>query len=264
MRNFYVLTEAVAFLEERLACPVTRAEAAKHCHVSLSSLEKLFRFALHRSVGEYLFKRRLTCAARDLAGGATVLDTAMKYQYASPEGFSRAFRRLWGVLPSAFPETWKFTGLYPPLDYRFEEGGDMNMAGKKVDLSDAYGYFRENAGTQVICFDIRNLTGFNAVSRRAGDLAIREAARRIDAAASEQMLLLRIGGDEFALITGLRDPATIEALRAQVLADNGACFDCDGTPMPLSLWAGTTIVPEQPRYGAFFGEMQAAVDRSKA
>ena len=264
MRNFYVLTLAIAFLEENLENPIARADAAEHCHVSLSSLEKLFRYALHLSVGEYLCKRRLTRAAQEMLSGTSVLQAAMKFQYDSPEGFSRAFRRFWGVLPSEFAGEWKFTGLFPKLDYYFEEGGDMNLARKKVDLSEAYEYFRENAGTQVICFDIQNLMGFNAVSRRAGDLAIREAARRIDTAAGEEMLTLRVGGDEFALITGLRDPTAAEELRRQVLSRNGESFNCDGAPMPLSLWAGITTVLDKIRYGQLFTELQQAIDLSKA
>lgn len=263
MKNFYVLTEAIAFLEENLESPISRGDAAKHCHVSLSSLEKLFRYALHLGLGEYLSKRRLTRAARDLADGAAVLKTAMKYQYDSAEGFSRAFRRFWGVCPSEFAEKWKFTGLLPKLNFHYEEGGDMTMARKMVDLSDAYDFFRQNEGTQVICFDVKNLTGYNEISHRAGDLAIRETARRIDEAAGEEMLTLRIGGDEFALVTCLRDPAAAERLRQEVLSHNGETFAAEGQELPLSLWGGITTIPERLRYKDFFTDLHHTIETSK-
>ena len=53
------------------------------------------------SLGEYIRSRRLAEAGRDLAvGGITVLDTALKYGYESPESFARAFQRFHGVTPS--------------------------------------------------------------------------------------------------------------------------------------------------------------------
>ena len=67
-----------------------------------------------------------------------------------------------------------------------------------------------------MCFDIQNLIEINGISLKAGDRAILEAVERIDVAATDEMLLLRIGGDEFALITGLYDLAEAEALRDEV------------------------------------------------
>ena len=265
MKNFMILTESIDYIERSLCAPLTREDLAAHCHVSLSMLEKLFRYALHMSIKTYLSKRRMTQAAKDIVrGGMTVTDLAMKYQYNSVEVFARSFKRVWGVNPSEFTEKWKFTGIFPKIDYEYHKGDDLYMARKRVDMSEAYDYLRERKGSWVLCFDVQNLTGFNNISRKAGDLAILEQAARIDRAAADDMLLLRIGGDEFALITGLHDRAAAQALAETVLARNGEPIVFEGKSLPLSLWCGLTAIPGSLRYSEFFTDLHRTITDSKS
>lgn len=134
---------------------------------------------------------------------------------------------------------------------------------KRVDMSEAYDFFRERKGSYVLCFDIQNLTAFNNISSRAGDLAILEMASRIDNAADDSMLLLRIGGDEFALITGLYDYESAKALSEKVLSRNGETIVFEGKELPLSLWCGITRIPESLRYSEFFTDLHNTISESK-
>lgn len=265
MRNFQALTTALDLIEENLTQPVSRQEIARHCYISLSALEKLFRYALHCSLNEYISKRRITQSAKDLLeSDETVTDIAFKYQYQSPEVFNRAFRRVWQTSPTRFRETWTFSGLFPKRKFDYSEGDDLIMSGKKVDLSEAYDFLSQRRGTYVICFDISGLMPINEISRKAGDLAILETAARIDHAATDNMLALRIGGDEFALLTGLSDASTAQAIADKVLAENGKPFSCDGRAIPLTLWAALTTIPEQVlRFDDLFTRMQRVIDQSK-
>ncbi len=137
------------------------------------------------------------------------------------------------------------------------------MARKRVYMSEAYDYFREQKGSYVLCFDIQNLTAFNNISKRAGDLAILEMASRIDNAADEIMLLLRIGGDEFALVTGLYDHERARALSERVLGRNGETIAFEENELPLSLWCGITRIPESLRYSEFFTDLYNTISESK-
>ena len=138
------------------------------------------------------------------------------------------------------------------------------MARKNVDLFDAYNIFQNLHNTYVLCFDIVGLSFINAVSRRAGDLAILEATNRIDAASSDQMILLRIGGDEFALLTATDHREEAETVANQVKAKNGPLITCDGMNYPLSLHAGLTTVPDSGlRYSEFFSDMHQTIELSK-
>lgn len=265
MKNFEAVTEAVNFMEENLCEPITSDTIAEHCHISLSSLQKLFRYALHFSVREYLSRRRMTCAAHDLIHTElTITEIAMKYQYNSSEVFTRAFQKEWNHSPSVFRKSCRFTGLFPKINYHYPKGDDLYMARKNVDLFDAYNIFQNLHNTYVLCFDIVGLSFINAVSRRAGDLAILEATNRIDAASSDQMILLRIGGDEFALLTATDHREEAETVANQVKAKNGPLITCDGMNYPLSLHAGLTTVPDSGlRYSEFFSDMHQTIELSK-
>lgn len=264
MKNFMILTESIDFVERNLCEPVTRTEIANHCFVSLSMLEKLYRYALGLSIKSYMTRRRMTQAAKDIAQeGSSITEIALKYQYNSVEVFSRAFKRVWNVTPSEFTDKWRFTGIFPKINFAFTKGDDLDMARKRVDMSEAYDYFKEQKGSYVLCFDIQNLTAFNNISSRAGDLAILEMASRIDKSADDNMMLLRIGGDEFALITGLYDYESTRKLSEKVLSKNGDTIAFDGKSLPLSLWCGITKIPESLRYSEFFTDMHNVISESK-
>ncbi|MFA7672913.1 MAG: diguanylate cyclase [Clostridia bacterium] len=137
------------------------------------------------------------------------------------------------------------------------------MARKKVDMSEAYDYLREKTGSYVLCFDVQNLTAFNNISRKAGDLAILEEALRIDKAATDDMMVMRIGGDEFALISGLYDLDTVKVLAEKVLSKNGRTIMFEGRELPLSLYYGMIKIPESLRYSEFFTDMHRTITNSK-
>lgn len=265
MKNFFILTESINYIEQNLCEPITRTDIAQHCYVSLSMLEKLFRYALNRSIKEYLTNRRITLAAKDiLKSNLNITEIAMKYQYNSLEVFIRSFKQIWNITPSEFKKRGKFTGIHPKINYEFKEGDDFYMARKKVDLSEAYDYFREHSGTYILCFDVKNLSQINKISHKTGDLAILEMVYRINSVATDDMLVMRIGGDEFALMTGADDSKVAQDLADRVMQMNGNTFVCDGVEYPLSLWVGISLMPQSSlRYGELFTDMHKAICDSK-
>lgn len=258
MRTFCLLARALAYIEDNLENPLLPDEIAKGCHCSLSALQKTFRYALGLGMMDYAARRRLTMAARDLLSGRErVVDIAYKYQYRSPEVFSRAFSRLWGDTPRKFCRKWRFSGLYPRVEGVWK--GEDGMTKKRVDVSELYEWLRDRADTYVLCFDIVGLVPINEISREAGDLAILESLRRIDAAAEEGMLVFRIGGDEFALATGLADARQAEAVARRVLAKNGETICWQEKGIPLSLRAGGVRLPGRGlRYAELFPMLENA------
>lgn len=52
MKSLSLLNEALDYIEASLTCDLTQADIAAHCCRSLSSLQKLFRYAFHISVGD--------------------------------------------------------------------------------------------------------------------------------------------------------------------------------------------------------------------
>lgn len=259
MRNFFVLAQALDYIEANLENPVSQECIAAHCYCSLSSLQKLFRYALNMGVKEYQERRRLTQASQVLLGvDAKITDVALRYQYQSPEVFTRAFRRLWGMTPTAFRRTRRFSGLFPRV-VGVEQGGNGIMH-RKTDITELYDALKEKAGTYVLCFDIVGLLGINEIDRAAGDMAISESFARIDAAASGDMLVFRIGGDEFAMVTGYSDEKEVENAAGQVLMKNGEPIVFGGIEIPISMRAGAMkIHTGNLRYAELYDALAGSV-----
>ncbi len=258
MANFGVLADALAYIELNLCSPLDAEGIAQTVHVSLSSVQKLFRRALQVSVKTYIDRRRLTLAARDLQEGKlSVIEIAMKYQYNSPEVFSRAFCRLWGAPPTVYRRQWRFAGLYPRREIDAE--GERFMASKRVDLGELYDELLKKRGSYVLCFDICGLMAINQISRALGDVAILAGLERIERAASDDMLLFRVGGDEFALVTGLMDAEAVRAVGERVIAENGDQIQCQEHRQPLSIWASAVRLDAgRLRYAELFEKLHRA------
>lgn len=267
MKNLCVLSEALSYIEDNLRGELAQERIAAHCCCSLSGLQKLFRYAFNISVGDYVARRRLTCCARELVStNRSALDIALDYGYNSAEVFTRAFTRLWGEPPAAFRRKRRFSGLFPRLELNETEMGGSNMTQirRKYDISELYDYFTEHRGTYILAFDIEHMIAINEIDSAAGDVSIREAMRRIEEAAGENMLFFRIGGDEFALATGLSDAAAADRIAQAVLSRNGEPFTWADREIPLSLYATKVKIGDRTiRYSELYPEISEALDRAK-
>lgn len=90
-------------IERRLRGPFRVADAADAAGYSLFHFSRVFSQSVRQSPYEYLMRRRLSQAALDLLeSGRRVLDVALDFQFDTPEGFSRAFKRMFGQQPQQF------------------------------------------------------------------------------------------------------------------------------------------------------------------
>lgn len=269
MKNFCIFADAVNYIEDNLCSDITQEEIAAACCCSLSALQKTWRYCTHTSLKEYITKRRLTKCAEDIARtDMTLLDIAMKYRYNSPEVFTRAFRRLWGVSPSKFRTQWHSTGIFPRIipDERTFKGG--NYMGRRVDITELYNELRPtDRDNWVLCFDIVNFDPVNKnIGRDAGDVVIREAFRRVDAAAGGSMAAFRIGGDEFAIVTGTDDKGIAESIAQKVIGLNGTSVDFNGRAIPLTMRVGAIKLSasiHSTRFSELFDRMQNAINETR-
>jgi AraC family transcriptional regulator len=94
--------KALWFVESHLADELTLDEIAAIGGISRFHMVRAFAAATGLSVMRYVRARRLTEAARALAGGAPdILSVALDADYGSHEAFTRAFRDHFGVTPEA-------------------------------------------------------------------------------------------------------------------------------------------------------------------
>src|SRR6266403_5221434 len=94
--------KALWYIESHLADELTLEEIAGDAGISRFHLVRAFAAATGLSVMRYVRARRLSEAARALAGGASdILNLALEAAYGSHEAFTRAFRDHFGVTPEA-------------------------------------------------------------------------------------------------------------------------------------------------------------------
>ena len=264
--SFILFVTALDFIEEHLTEEFSQEEIAAKCYCSLSSLQKTWKICTHMSIKEYVSKRRLTLAGRDMLSGMSVLDAALKYGYNSHEVFTRAFGKVWGVSPSTFKKEWKGDCvLYPRLNPDYLEGDEiMNYNIKKFDVRDFYDYLKSQAGTYALCFDIQNLMWINDnLGREAGDKVILEAFKRINEAAGEDRVCLRIGGDEFVMISESSDRKTAEELAGKVLSKNGETVAYSGGETAVSMRAGAILIGESLKYSILCEDFNEVLDLAR-
>lgn len=94
---------ALDYIEEHLREDISLEEIARQAHSSLFWFHRVFALLVGDSLGEYLRKRRLNCAAVELVTtNQRIIDIAVKYGFSSHEAFTRAFSAHFGITPSQY------------------------------------------------------------------------------------------------------------------------------------------------------------------
>ena len=127
------MNEAIDYLEDNLLEPLDIEGAARRALASSVHFHRMYHAITGVTVAEYVRRRRLTLAAQEVLGGAKVLDTALKYGYETPEAFSKAFRKLHGISPSAARRSGARLTAYPKLSFHISIRGDKDMNYKIVE-----------------------------------------------------------------------------------------------------------------------------------
>ena len=268
MENIQLLIEALEYIEDNLTEAIKTETIADHLHCSKSTIEKLFRYINNISIRDYIIRRRMSGASKELVHNPerSLLDIALEYGYGSNEAFSRAFYSVWQVLPSEFRKNPSEFELFPGyrIDRELMEEKTMSDR-KKVDISELYDCIRERKGCYLVLCDIKSLIPINDISLKAGDLAIITAMKRMEQAAGTDDVVFRIGGDEFVILTGSSDENYARTLCTEILSHNEEPISWEGKEIPLSLYAravryegGTTL-----RYSEFFTMLQNELSDEK-
>ena len=120
---------------------------SEYAGVSDYHFRKIFFYLSGLTLSEYIKNRKLSEANKDLLNGEKVTDVAFKYGYQSMDGFTRAFKKWSGFLPSDVIKKG-ISKLFPKLsfvitvkggttmEFRIEEKPSFNLVGvsKRVSM----------------------------------------------------------------------------------------------------------------------------------
>ena len=126
--------EAISYIEENITEEITIKNIAEKTFMSPFYFQKGFAMLCGFTVGEYIRQRRLTLAGSDLVStDEKIIDIALKYGYASPDSFTKAFTRFHGVTPTAVRKDGAMIKSFAPLKIKFLLEGGYIMDYKIVE-----------------------------------------------------------------------------------------------------------------------------------
>lgn len=127
------MNEAVEYLESSITEKLDIEKVAKIALSSPFHFQRMYHMITGITVAEYVRRRRLTLAAQDILSGEKIIDVAYRYGYETPEAFTKAFRKMHGISPSAAREPGMNLKAYPKLSFHISIKGDKDMDYKIVE-----------------------------------------------------------------------------------------------------------------------------------
>ncbi len=141
------LNNVIDYIENHLTDDLSLDIISEYASVSDFHFRKIFFYLSGITLSEYVKNRKLSEANKDLLNGEKVTDVAYKYGYQSLDGFTRAFKKWSGFLPSdvtkqaiykTFPKISFIITVKGgiTMEFRIEEKPAFNFAGvsKRVPM----------------------------------------------------------------------------------------------------------------------------------
>ena len=128
MNLLQVVQGAIDYIEANLCEVLNVEDVARESSVSAFDLRRIFPMVCGTTFGEYIRNRRLSLSKDELMlNETTILDIALKYGYSTPEGYTRAFYRYYGVTPSAARSRRCELDTFDKISVELLFKGDSNM-----------------------------------------------------------------------------------------------------------------------------------------
>ena len=100
-------------------------------------------------LSEYIRRRRMSLAAEDLqSSDEKIVDIALKYGYASPTAFNRAFQGVHSVAPSLVKKGNVSVKAYPPISFTItiKRSGRAGLPDRRKEGLPGYRCMQPTAG----------------------------------------------------------------------------------------------------------------------
>lgn len=150
------MNRVIEYIENNLTGKIDMDKAAQLIYQSVTGFQKTFSIVTDISVSEYIRRRRLSLAAIELqTSDAKVIDVALKFGYDSPDAFTRAFKEIYGLPPSAVRSGCVELKPFPRISFYMSIKGDVAMES-----------YDENSGMQIVNMYYERMPAFRLVGKR--------------------------------------------------------------------------------------------------
>lgn len=132
------LNKTISYIEEHLAEEISYDELAHIACCSSYHYQRIFAYMAGIPLSEYIRRRRMSLAAIDLQNGnEKIIDIGMKYGYASPTAFNRAFQSVHGIAPSIAKKGGTTIKSYPPVSFKLTVKGVEELS-YRIETKDSF------------------------------------------------------------------------------------------------------------------------------
>ncbi len=134
------LNMGIEYIENNLLLDININDISKAVNISNSHFQRAFSIMTGFTINEYIRNRRLTLAGEELLKtDIKIIDLSMKYNYETPESFTKAFTRFHNVSPSKARKGKTNLKSFNPLiikiileggnvmDYRIEKDREIEL-----------------------------------------------------------------------------------------------------------------------------------------
>lgn len=143
------LNLSIAYIEDNLLEEIDYKRVAQIAGMSKSTYQRLFLIIANMTLDEYVRKRRLQYAVKELIDTEhKVIDISVKYGYNSAAAFSRAVRNFTGHTPSEIRKEGSAI-CFPKLNFRIQI-----KEGEIIMNETAIVKIEEHRNEKVICFSV--------------------------------------------------------------------------------------------------------------
>ncbi|MCT7666808.1 AraC family transcriptional regulator [Shinella kummerowiae] len=133
------VAKAIWYIESHFGRAIALSEIAAMAGMSRHHLSRRFSEMTGQNLNRYLRARRLSEAARQLAGGAdNILTVALEAGYGSHEAFTRAFRAAFGTTPEAVRARRNLSGLTLQEPIRMSTLDKTDLPAPRIETLDAF------------------------------------------------------------------------------------------------------------------------------
>jgi AraC family transcriptional regulator len=121
------MNNAVEYMEDNITKKFDIEKVAKIALSSPFHFQRMYHMMTGVTVAEYVRRRRLTLATQDIIAGEKIINVAYKYGYETPEAFTKAFRKMYGISPTAARKPGENLKAYPKISFHISIKGDKDM-----------------------------------------------------------------------------------------------------------------------------------------
>jgi len=124
-----LIYEAALYMHENYSEPIRVADISAQAHLSPSYFATVFRVLTGLTVGSYLTRYRLHCAATELAtSDKRIIEIAVESGFAYQQSFTTSFLKVYGITPAKFRLIKPEFKPFPPKNLlKWEEHKQMEI-----------------------------------------------------------------------------------------------------------------------------------------